>query len=512
LSLQATTLADVLPSGSEHGRAVVIPDIGVELTYAQLRDRIESVAQALRRGGVGPGDRVAIVLPNGLEFLVTFLAVTWAGATAAPLNPAFTLDEYRFYIADARAGAAILSPGAQAAREAAAALGVPMSEAQFAAGAHVNVEPLVGKRPSRGTVETPRPDDVALLLHTSGTTSRPKGVPLTHRNLMSSIQTIQSSYGLTPADVSLVVMPLFHVHGLLGATLSALHGGGTVVIPPRFSAGSFCGDITKYGVTWYSAVPTIHRSVLLRAAEEKLPAGKLRFIRSCSAALTPEVWGQLEDRFAAPVVQAYGMTEAAHQIASNPLPPAARKRGTVGVATGMAITIRDEKGAALPTGARGEVAIAGDSVTPGYDNNPEATAAAFIGPWLRTGDEGWIDADGFLTLAGRIKEMINRGGEKISPPEVDAVLSAHPAVAEAVCFGVPDEKYGEEIHAAVVLKAAVSDQELMAFCSDRVARFKVPKRIYVVSDLPRTATGKPQRQQVALRCRDQPHGGESGSL
>lgn len=496
------TLADLLPSDCERRTAVVVPDGGPQLTYAELRERIGALADALSRHGIRAGDRVAIVLPNGLEFLAVFLAVTSVGAIAAPLNPVFTAEEYRSYMAVLRAGTAIVGPGAQAARDAAAALQLYVCEAHVTAGTEVRLEVLSGRRAAPAAVEIPAPDDVALLLHTSGTTSRPKGVPLTHRNLMTSVQTIRSSYELTPADVGLVVMPLFHVHGLVGATLSALRAGGTVVLPPRFSAHSFCGTVWRYGVTWYSAVPTIHRAVLQRAAEEKPPAGTLRFVRSCSAALTPELWGQLEDRFGAPVVQAYGMTEAAHQIASNPLPPRSRKRGTVGVATGLAITVRDEKGTILPAGARGEVVISGDSVTPGYDNNPEANAAAFIGRWLRTGDEGWLDADGFLTLTGRIKEMINRGGEKISPLEVEAVLSAHPAVAEAACFGVPDEKYGEEIHAAVVLKAEASEQELMAFCCDRVAQFKVPKRIYVVSDLPRTATGKPQRQQLAARCRE----------
>jgi len=495
------TLADLLPSGCERQRAVVIPEGGPQLTYAELRERISALADALSRNGIRGGDRVAIVLPNGLEFLAAFLAVTSLGAIAAPLNPTFTVDEYRSYMAVLGAGAAILGPGAQAARDAAAALQLSVCEAQLSVGAQVRLEAISTRCATPGTVEIPGPDDVALLLHTSGTTSRPKGVPLTHRNLMTAVQTIRSCYRLTPADVSLVVMPLFHVHGLLGATLSALGAGGTVVLQPRFSARSFCGTVTRYGVTWYSAVPTIHRSVLQRAVEEKLPAGKLRFIRSCSAALTPELWGQLEDRFGAPVVQAYGMTEAAHQIASNPLPPRSCKRSTVGIATGLAITIRDEKGTILPTGMRGEVVISGDSVTPGYDNNPEANAAAFIGRWLRTGDEGWLDGDGFLTLTGRIKEMINRGGEKISPLEVEAVLSAHPAVAEAACFGVPDEKYGEEIHAAVVLKAEVSEQELMAFCREHVAQFKAPKRISVVKDLPRTTTGKIQRQQLAARCR-----------
>jgi acyl-CoA synthetase (AMP-forming)/AMP-acid ligase II len=496
------TLADLLPSDCERRTAVVVPDGGSQLTYAELRQRIGAVADALSRHGIRTGDRVAIVLPNGLEFLTVFLAATSVGAIAAPLNPVLTAEECRSYMTVLRASAAIVGPGAQAARDAAAALQLSVCEAHLDAGTQVRLEVPSARCATPAAVTIPAPDDVALLLHTSGTTSRPKGVPLTHRNLMTSVETIRSSYGLTPADVSLVVMPLFHVHGLVGATLSALRAGGTVVLPPRFSAHSFCGAVLRYGVTWYSAVPTIHRAVLLRATEEKLPAGTLRFVRSCSAALTPDLWGQLEDRFGAPVVQAYGMTEAAHQIASNPLPPRGRKRGTVGVATGLAITIRDEKGAILPAGARGEVVILGDNVTPGYDNNPEANAAAFIGRWLRTGDEGWLDADGFLTLTGRIKEMINRGGEKISPLEVDEVLSAHPAVAEAACFGVPDEKYGEEINAAVVLKAEVSEQELMAFCRDRVAQFKIPKRIYFVQDLPRTTTGKPQRQQLAARCRE----------
>jgi len=496
------TLLNVLASEGRREHAIIVPDGGPCLTYAELAARIGTVAEALRQNGISRGDRVAIVLPNGLEFVTVFLALTWIGAVAAPLNPACTEPEHRFCIEDAAARAAVVLPAsAAAARAAAASLAVPVWDARLGSDAQVFVESAQPFRASPATVEMPRPDDIALFLHTSGTTGRPKAVPLTHRNLMHSVRTIHATYQLTAADTSLIVMPLFHVHGLLGAALASLNAGGAIVVPPRFSARSFFGHCAQHRVTWYSAVPTIHRTVLQRAAEENVAATSLRFIRSCSAALAPELWTRLETRFAVPVVQAYGMTEASHQMASNRLPPGPRKHGTVGTATGVTITIRDERGGVLPAGARGEVVIEGPSVTSGYYDNPQANAAAFFGSCLRTGDEGVLDGDGFLTLAGRIKEMINRGGEKISPMEVEAVLTAHPAVAEAACFGVPDPKYGEEVHAAVVLKSEASERDLLVFCQDHLARFKAPKRLYIVSDLPHTSTGKIQRQPLAARFR-----------
>jgi len=494
------TLVRVLAPDGRQQVAVVIPDGGPCLTYAELTERIGDVADALRRGGIGRGDRVAIVLPNGLEFLTVFLALTWTGAVAAPLNPGLTAPEQHFYINDAAARAVIVPPtGADASREAASTVGVPIWEARLGTEAQVLVEPAGTISLPPATVAPPQPEDVALFLHTSGTTGRPKAVPLSHRNLMHSIRTIRGTYGLSDADTTVVVMPLFHVHGLLGAALSALHGGGTIVVPPRFSARNFFRHCAEHQVTWYSAVPTIHRTVLQRAAEEHVAAHSLRFIRSCSAALPPELLARIESRFGVPVVEAYGMTEASHQMASNPLPPGTRKPGTVGVAAGVTITIRDECGGMLPVGTRGEVVVEGPGVSSGYHNNPEANAAAFFGTGLRTGDEGVLDADGYLTLAGRIKELINRGGEKISPLEVEAVLAAHPAVAEAVCFGVRDAKYGEEVHAAVVLKTDASAGELITFCQDRLALFKVPKQLHILPDLPRTSTGKIQRQQLARR-------------
>jgi len=289
----------------------------------------------------------------------------------------------------------------------------------------------------------------------------------------------------------------------VASTLSALLAGGTVVAPVRFSAGRFWSDVQKYGVTWYSAVPTIHQTLLTRALDpsfdEAPPAGTsgLRFIRSCSSALAPATMQGLEDRLGVPVLEAYGMTEASHQMASNPLPPAGREPGSVGLATGVQVAIMDKDGSMLPAGQTGEVVIRGDSVTSGYHNNPDANAAAFTNGWFRTGDQGVLDERGYLHLTGRLKEMILRGGENIAPREIDEVLLMHPAVAEAITFGLPDAKYGEEVAAAVVLRGEATPEELMAHCRRHISAFKVPKQIFITQQIPRTATGKIQRRIVA---------------
>ncbi len=496
------TLMDVFSAEFDRRTAVVIPHESLRVTHAALRRQIEALAAALHRGGIRPGDPVSIVLPNGLEYLATFLAVTWARAVAAPLNPAYKVEEFKFYMEDAGARLVILAPGEHPARTAAAQLNLPVWEVRRDASGNVVFD---GPALPAGAVnpEPPRPDDVALFLHTSGTTSRPKGVPLRHANLMASLRNITATYALTPDDTSLIAMPLFHVHGLLGATLSSLRAGGTVVVPPRFSATGFWDLARAHRVTWYSAVPTIHQILLSRADADQAPRGGLRFIRSCSAALAPVVFTQLEERFGAPVLEAYGMTEASHQMASNPLPPQPRKPGTVGRGTGVEVVILDEQGNLLPSGRQGEVSIRGPNVMQGYHHNPEANAKAFSNGYFRTGDQGFLDADGYLTLTGRIKELINRGGEKISPLEVDAVLLEHPAVAEAVAFAVADLKYGEEVHGAVVLKAAADAEEILAFCRTRLADFKVPKRLHITDVLPRTATGKIQRRHVAAHFQQQ---------
>ena len=430
------TLRDVLAHAPAEATALIAPETGRRWSYGALRSQVTALAAQLADLGVARGDRVAIVLPNGPEIVAAFLAVVYGAGVAAPLNPTYTPDEYTFYYGDIQPRALIVPPGEAEAARSVAPAGCSIVEAVVDAEGRLA---FTGAGGGSGAIAEPDPDDIALVLHTSGTTSRPKQVPLRHRNLMASARTIVQTYQLTADDVSLCVMPLFHVHGLVASTLSALLAGGAVIAPARFSAGRFWQDAQRYGATWYSAVPTIHQILLARANEDAPPAGAtgLRFARSCSSALAPAVMQGLEERLGVPVLEAYGMTEASHQMASNPLPPAAHIAGSVGLATGVQVAIMDKVGNLLPTGDIGEVVIRGESVTSGYLNNPEANAGAFTNGWFRTGDQGLLDEQGYLYLTGRIKELILRGGENIAPREIDEVLLTHPAIAEAITFGMP---------------------------------------------------------------------------
>jgi len=476
-----TSVLDAL-RGAEADPALVIPEKGPSFTYAQLRAAVEDAASRLAGLGVRRGDRVALAFPNGPEAIVLFLAAALAG-TACPLNPAYTEDEFAFYLEDTDARLLVAAPGGVPAARTAMGKRGRVVDAEFAADGELRLEG------SRGEVQAPGENEVALVLHTSGTTSRPKRVPLRHRNLLASVANIVRTYELRPDDVSMCVMPLFHVHGLMASTLSTLASGGTVVAPANFTPLGFWPVARAHRPTWYSASPTFHHLILRRAAEGSKPAGseRLRFVRSCSSTLAPAFMAELEGRLGAPVLDAYGMTEASHQMASNPLPPAPRKPGTVGPGTGVEIRILED----------GEVAIKGPNVIDGYEGNPEANATSFIDGWFRTGDSGRLDADGYLELVGRIKELINRGGEKIAPREIDEVLEAHPKVKEAVAFGVPHPAWGEEVAVAVVLIEPVAEKELAAWCRERLAEFKVPRRFHVVDEIPRTPTGKVQRRHVA---------------
>jgi acyl-CoA synthetase (AMP-forming)/AMP-acid ligase II len=490
-------LIQVAPSGQT---AVILPESGVRVTYGSLCDQVLALADAVVAAGIQPGDRVATVMPSGLPAIVSFLAASIAG-TAAPLNPGYRYDEFCFYIEDTNARVMLCPPdGAPEARRAAEGK-IPVFTLEMDANGVVRM--LDAPAATGRSTRAPAPEDIALILHTSGSTGRPKRVPIQHSNLAISAKNIVRTYDLSPDDVSLCVMPLFHVHGLTASTLATFLSGGTVVTPAKFNPLSFWRTARDVRATWYSAVPTIHQLLLARAGGER-PAGSegLRFIRSCSAALPPEMMSKLESAFGAPVLEAYGMTEAAHQMCSNPLPPGARKPGSVGPGTGVGISIMDSKGAHLETGERGEVVIQGPNVVKGYENNPEANAASFTNGWFRTGDQGFLDADGYLTLTGRIKELINRGGEKIAPREIDEVLLTHPAVAEAVAFGFAHPTWGEEVAAAVVLREPASEPEILAYCRERLADFKCPKKLYVVDTIPRTATGKIQRNSMAatLKC------------
>lgn len=491
-----STLSDLLMVGADGDPALLAPD-RPPLTYGRLRAHVAELATQLAAFGVARGDRVAIALGNGPEMALSFLAAATC-ATAAPLNPKYRQDEFAFYYEDTHATTLIVPPEGMEAARAAAPAEMTVLCATARDDGTMELTRERGARPPQ-PITTPQPDDVALILHTSGTTSRPKRVPLRQRNLAASAGNIVGAYQLTPADRALCVMPLFHIHGIVATLLAPLASGGAVVVPPGFDALRFWGWLTAFRPTWYSAVPTMHQMLLARAERQAdaIRAVPLRFIRSSSAPLPPVVLERLEATFGAPVLESYGMTEASHQMTTNPLPPLAHHAGSVGYGFGVDATILDEAGAILPAGERGEVAVRGPSIFDGYENNPAATAAAFSNGWFRTGDQGFLDADGYLWLTGRLKELINRGGEKISPLEIDDVLLRHPAVAEAVAFAAPHRTLGEEVHAAVVLRAEASERELRDHCAAALADFKVPRVIHILPEIPRGATGKLQRINMA---------------
>lgn len=500
-----STIPELLATG--HDDATVIAALNrPRLTYKDLRAHVEGTLIALRRLGIGPADRVAIVLPNGPEMATAFVAIA-AGATTAPLNPAYRLEEFNFYLSDLGVKALLVEQNSTSpAIEAAVAHNIPVLEAMVDETAAAGLFEII---PSQGIAwgkpashsDLAGPNDVALVLHTSGTTSKPKIVPLTHSNVCTSASNISRTLKLTPEDRCMNVMPLFHIHGLMAAILSTLSVGASVFCTPGFAPLRFFAWLKEAKPTWYSAVPTMHQAILSRTGhnQEIIGATELRFIRSASASLPPQVMQQLENTFNAPVVEAYAMTEASHQVTSNPLPPRRRKPGTVGPAAGPEVSVMDEGGSLLSIGAVGEVVIRGANVTPGYENSPAANTESFTNGWFRTGDQGVMDDDGYLTITGRLKEIINRGGEKISPREVDEVLMNHPAVAQVVTFGIPHNKLGEEIAAAIVLRKGAESTEhaIRAFAAGHLANFKVPRKVLFLDKLPKGPTGKIQRIGLA---------------
>ncbi|MCB0210923.1 MAG: AMP-binding protein [Anaerolineae bacterium] len=473
------------------------------LTYNQLFDHVDATVNQLNRLGIGRNDKVGIALPNGPEMAVAFLAIASA-ATSAPLNPAYRAPEYDFYLSDLEAKALVILAGMDsAAIEVAKARHIPIIELTPQADA-AGLFSLSGEaQPLTAEVGPSQAGEVALVLHTSGTTSRPKIVPLRHSNICTSAHNIGQTLQLTPEDRCLNVMPLFHIHGLMAATLSTLAAGASVVCTPGFYAPSFFEWMAELRPTWYTAVPTMHQAILARAADNQtiIAESPLRFIRSSSSSLPPQVMKALEDTFQAPVIESYGMTEASHQMASNPLPPLARKPGSVGLAAGPEVGIMHEtKARLLPQGQTGEVVIRGANVTLGYANNPEANQKAFPGGgWFRTGDQGYLDDEGYLYVTGRLKEIINRGGEKISPHEVDEVLLDHPDIIQVLTFAVPDEKLGEAVAAAVIVRdgASVNGLDIRRFAAEHLTHFKVPEQVFILDEIPKGPTGKLQRIGLA---------------
>ncbi|KAI5297104.1 hypothetical protein KEM55_005134, partial [Ascosphaera atra] len=464
--------------------AVIVPsEPPFVASYQRLYTDVLDFQARLASLGISPQSAVSIAIPNTYEFIVAFLAASFQRAIAAPLNPNYKQEEFEFYIDDLSSALALVprgavekdAPAVRAARKYKAAI----AECYFENGQVVldvlDEGKLKGVKAQQ--VQEAQPDDIALVLHTSGTTGRPKAVPLTHKNLTTTMRNIEATYQLTSKDRTMLVMPLFHVHGLLAGFLAPLHSGGSVVVPPKFSATSFWKDFTTHKANWYTAVPTIHQILLKHPPPDPKP--EIRFIRSCSSSLSPKVFHELEKTFNAPVLEAYAMTEASHQMTSNPLPPGSRRPGSVGIGQGVEVRILDQQGKEVVRGSEGEICIRGENVTKGYLNNPKANESSFTKDrFFRTGDQGKQDDQGYVTITGRIKELINKGGEKISPIELDNTFAQCPDVGEVVCFGVPDQMYGEEVGAAVVLKpgSKAGEKELTAFMADRVAKFKVPKK------------------------------------
>lgn len=461
---------------------------------------------ALNGMGIGRGDRVAIVLPNGPEMAAAFVSVA-ACSTSAPLNPAYRADEFGFYLSDLHAKALIVEHGSQSPAIAVAQrLGVRILEltpAGHGAGAFTLNEPAGGSAATAARPGFAEAGDIALILHTSGTTSRPKIVPLSQTNVCASATNVRNTLQLKAGDCGLNIMPLFHIHGLIAGLLAPLSAGSSIFCSPGFNALKFFGWMSEAKPTWYTAVPTMHQAILSRASHGRdvISANPLRFMRSSSSSMPPQVIAELEQVFGAPLVEAYGMTEAAHQMASNPLPPGKRIPGTVGLAAGPDVAIMDTEGRLLAPGETGEIVIRGRNVTAGYENNPKANAEAFTHGWFRTGDQGTKDAEGYVRITGRLKEIISRGGEKISPREVDEILMDHPAVQQVVTFGIPHDKLGEEVGAVIVLREGTSatEKELRDFAAIRLADFKVPRKILFLEEIPKGATGKLQRIGLAAK-------------
>jgi len=468
------------------------------LLYKDLKSFVNKIASQLAGNGISNKDRAAIVLPNGPFMASSFLTLS-SYMSAAPLNPSYKTNEYEFYLKDLNPKIVIVEPNSSNEVVGVAKnLNIPVCEMKIKKD---DPSGLFNLFDIESEYQLPEENDEGLVLHTSGTTSRPKIVPLTNKNIYSSAENISKSLNLSEADHCLNIMPLFHIHGLIAILAASIRSGASICASNGFNALKFLELAKSEKITWYSGVPTMHQAILLRA-EKNLELAKnlnLRLIRSSSASLPPAVFEKLNSVFGCSVIEAYGMTEATHQMTSNPLPPKKQKPGFVGIPAGPEVCIMDEKDKILDQGETGEVCIKGDNVTLGYDNNPEANKSSFTNGWFRTGDQGYFDQNGYLKISGRLKEIINKGGEKISPLEVDNVLMDHPLIEQAVCFGYEDKMLGEDIAAAIIVKEGknCSETDVKTYAQEKLAKFKIPKKIFFVNEIPKGATGKLQRNVLA---------------
>lgn len=471
-----------------------------KLSYGEFKIFNEKISRQLAATNIINSDRAAIVLPNGPLMASSFLSIS-SYMSAAPLNPSYKQEEFEFYLDDLKPKFLLVEPNSKSlAVIAAKNLNIPVFEMKISDNQPLGTFELFDKETD---YKNPNDYDEALVLHTSGTTSRPKIVPLSNLNIFTSAVNISKSLKLTADDHCLNIMPLFHIHGLIAVLSASAKVGASVCASNGFNALKFLDLAETQNITWYSGVPTMHQAILLRAQKNSDKAKKLnlRFIRSSSASLPPAIFEQLNDTFQTPVIEAYGMTEATHQMASNPLPPAIQKPGLVGMPAGPEICIMNDKNEKLSQGEIGEICIKGDNVTNGYENNPEANKQSFVNDWFRTGDEGFFDEDGYLKISGRLKEIINKGGEKISPLEVDNILMDFPPIDQALCFGYKDKMLGEDIAVAIKLKEnkSCTEDDIKSYANEKLAKFKIPKKIFIVEDIPKGSTGKLQRIGLAKK-------------
>ncbi len=471
-----------------------------KLSYGEFKIFNEKISRQLAATNIINSDRAAIVLPNGPLMASSFLSIS-SYMSAAPLNPSYKQEEFEFYLDDLKPKFLLVEPNSKSlAVIAAKNLNIPVFEMKISDNQPLGTFELFDKETN---YKNPNDYDEALVLHTSGTTSRPKIVPLSNLNIFTSAVNISKSLKLTADDHCLNIMPLFHIHGLIAVLSASAKVGASVCASNGFNALKFLDLAETQNITWYSGVPTMHQAILLRAQKNSDKAKKLnlRFIRSSSASLPPAIFEQLNDIFETAVIEAYGMTEATHQMASNPLPPAIQKPGLVGMPAGPEICIMNDKNEKLLQGEIGEICIKGDNVSNGYENNPEANKQSFVNDWFRTGDEGFFDEDGYLKISGRLKEIINKGGEKISPLEVDNILMDFPPIGQALCFGYKDKMLGEDIAVAIKLKEnkSCTEDDIKSYANEKLAKFKIPKKIFIVEDIPKGATGKLQRIGLAKK-------------
>lgn len=478
----------------------VAPHTGHTLTFDALARTCRRIAAGLIARGLQPGDHVSLVMGNGVATVEFLLGALYGGFCVNPINLLAQSDQMRYVIEHADARLIVAAPEwIERVRALCSSVARPIDVLQV----HPDEPDVAAALGDLGDVSPALPplarEDLALLMYTSGTTGRPKGVMLTQGNLVANAHAIAREHRLTPADRVTAVLPLFHINAFTVTMLAPLAAGGSLVMPPRFSASGFWDMVVQHRCTWLNVVPTMISYLLEGDAPARDSLAAVRFCRSASAALPPEHHRAFEERFGIGIIETMGLTETAAPVFSNPIEALHRKIGSVGRPSGCEARVVDAEGRDLPDGQVGEIVVRGPQVMAGYYKDPEATTAAFYpGRWLRTGDLGYRDPDGFYFVTGRIKELIIKGGENIAPREVDEALLKHPAVLDAAAFGVPDRHYGQEVAACVVLRegATLSEEELRMFCERELGRYKAPKAIRFVTELPRGPSGKVQRLRL----------------